>query len=125
LVARRVATAKTDDARAIGLGFLGPSDVQKPPSRAAGLFIAQARERSITESITAVGYVFYAWPRQVADFYDMRVRKNFEFGQRFAGVGGMADLVGLQREYVRDTLLDYASSVYEGGGLRHLGSHHR
>jgi hypothetical protein len=95
LVARRVATAKTDDARAIGLGFLGPSDVQKPPSRAAGLFIAQARERWITESFTAVGYVFYA------------------------------DLVGLQREYVRDTLLDYASSVYEGGGLRHLGSHHR
>ena len=28
----------------------------------------------------------------------------------------MADLVGLHREYVRDTLLDYASSVYEMAG---------
>src|SRR5512132_725347 len=69
--------------------------------------------------VVAANYVD-AWQRQVADFYRMRVRKNFEFARSFAGAGGMDELVGLQCEYVRDTLLDYASSVYTmaGFGLR-------
>jgi hypothetical protein len=68
--------------------------------------------------VVAAGFYVYAWQRQVTDFYGMRLRKNFEFGRRFAEVDGIADLVGLQREYVRDTLLDYASSAMTGFGLR-------
>jgi hypothetical protein len=61
--------------------------------------------------------------RQVADFYGMRLRKNFEFGRRFSEVDSITDLLGLQREYVGGTLLDYASSFYEmaGFGLRGRG----
>jgi hypothetical protein len=61
--------------------------------------------------IAADRYV-YAGPRQVAQFYGMRVRKNIEFGRRFAEVEGIADLIGLQHEYVRDMLLDYSSSFW-------------
>jgi hypothetical protein len=68
--------------------------------------------------VVAAGFYVYAWQRQATDFYGMRLRKNFEFGRRFAEVDGIADLVGLQREYVRDTLLDYASSAMTGFGLR-------
>ena len=60
--------------------------------------------------VAAAGFYVYAWPRQVTDFYGMRLRKNVEFGRRLAEVDGIADLIGLQREYVRGTLLDYLSS---------------
>jgi hypothetical protein len=70
--------------------------------------------------VVAAGFYVYAWQRQVVDFYGMRLRKNVEFGRRFAEVEGIADLIGLQREYMRGTLLDYASSFYQmaGFGLR-------
>lgn len=50
----------------------------------------------------------------------MRLHKNVAFGRRLTEVSGIADLVGVQREYVRDMLLDYASGVYGmvGFGLR-------
>jgi hypothetical protein len=78
--------------------------------------------RSLSQSgdvITAGSYV-YAWQRQVVDFYGMRLRKNFEFSRRFAGAARIGELIGLQHEYVRDTLIDYTSSVYTmaGFGLR-------
>ena len=62
-----------------------------------------------------------AGPRQVADFYAMRLRKNVEFGRRFAEVDGIADLIGLQHEYVRDMLLDYASSFWSFSGMAGFG----
>jgi hypothetical protein len=71
--------------------------------------------------VVAASYVD-AWRRQVADFYSMRLRKNFELGRRFAGAGGTAEVVGLQCEYVRDTLLDYALSVYDMAGLGFRGA---
>ena len=78
--------------------------------------------RSLSDSgdvITAGSYV-YAWQRQVVDFYGMRLRKNFEFSRRFAGAARIGELIGLQHEYMRDTLIDYTSSVYTmaGFGLR-------
>jgi hypothetical protein len=60
--------------------------------------------------VVSAGFYIYAWQRQVVDFYGMRLRKNVEFGRRLAEADGIADLIGLQREYVRGTLLDYASS---------------
>jgi hypothetical protein len=68
----------------------------------------------------AGGRYVQAWQRQVADFYGMRLRKNVEFGRRFVEVEDIADLIGLQREYLRDIVLDYASSFYQmaGFGLR-------
>lgn len=75
--------------------------------------------RSFSDSgdvITAGGYVC-AWQRQVVDFYGMRLRKNFEFGRRFAGAARIGELIGLQQEYVRDMLIDYASSVYAMAGF--------
>ena len=68
----------------------------------------------------AGGRYVQAWQRQVADFYGMRLRKNVEFGRRFVEVEDIADLMGLQREYLRDIVLDYASSFYQmaGFGLR-------
>ncbi len=60
--------------------------------------------------VAADGFYVYAWQRQVVDFYGMRLRKNVEFGRRLAEADGIADLIGAQREYVRDTLLDYLSS---------------
>jgi hypothetical protein len=74
--------------------------------------------------VIAGGHYVYAWQRQVADFYGMRLRKNFEFGRRFAAAGDIADVVGLQCEYVRDTLLDYASSVYQMAGFGLRGARH-
>jgi hypothetical protein len=71
------------------------------------------------QALSAGGDV-YARQRQVANFYGMRLRRNVEFGRRFAEVNGIADLFGLQRKYVSDMLLDYASnfcSLY-GFGLR-------
>src|SRR5512132_2148127 len=44
------------------------------------------------EVVTGGPYV-YAWQRQLADFYGMRLRKNFEFGRRFAAAGDIADAV--------------------------------
>src|SRR5512147_919038 len=70
------------------------------------------------------GHYVYAWRRQVADLYGMRLRKNFEFGGRFAAAGDIADVVGLQCEYVRDTLLDYASSFYAMAGIGFRGARH-
>jgi hypothetical protein len=71
----------------------------------------------------AAGRYVYAGPRQVADFYAMRLRKNVEFGRRFAEVDGIADLIGLQHEYVRDMLLDYASSFWSFSGMAGFGFH--
>ncbi len=91
-----------------------------------GTFVAKAEEigkntgalgrkvRSITDGdgLTAVSYVD-AWQRQVARFYGMRLRKNYEFAGQVAKTGSVVDLVGLQCAYVRDMLADYASSVRE------------
>lgn len=63
--------------------------------------------------VAAISPYVYAWQQHVAEFYGIRLRRNFEFGRRFTKVGGIADLVGLQHEYVRDTLLDYASGFCE------------
>ena len=70
--------------------------------------------------VAAAGFYVYAWPRQVTDFYGMRLRKNVEFGRRLAEADGIADVIGAQGEYVRGTLLDYASSFRSlyGFGLR-------
>jgi hypothetical protein len=73
------------------------------------------------EVVTGSHYV-YAWQRKV--FYGMRLRKNFEFGRRFAAAGDIADVVGLQCEYMRDTLLDYASSFYAMAGIGFRGARH-
>ncbi|MGZ9083724.1 MAG: hypothetical protein ACXW3U_16755, partial [Rhodoplanes sp.] len=51
-----------------------------------------------------------AWQQRVVGFYGMRLRKNVELGRSLAEVEGIADFVGLQRKYVSDMLLDYASS---------------
>jgi hypothetical protein len=74
--------------------------------------------------VVAGGHYFDAWQRQVAGFYGMRLRKNFEFAGRFAAAGEIADVVGLQCEYVRDTLLDYASSFYSMAGIGFRGARH-
>jgi hypothetical protein len=60
--------------------------------------------------VAAAGFAVYAWQRQVADFYGMRLRKNVEFGRRLSEADGIADVIGAQGEYVRATLLDYVSS---------------
>jgi hypothetical protein len=75
--------------------------------------------RSFSDSgdvITAGGSI-YTLQRQVVDFYGMRLHKNFEFGRRFAGAARIGELIGLQQEYVRDMLIDYASSVYAMAGF--------
>ena len=81
---------------------------------------AQRRVGTFDANAQADRYVS-AWPRQVAGFYGRRLRKNVEFGRRFAEVEGIADLLGLQREYVNDMLLDYASSFWSFYGLAGLG----
>lgn len=81
---------------------------------------AQRRVGTFDANAQADRYVS-AWPRQVAGFYGRRLRKNVEFGRRFAEVEGIADLLGLQREYVNDMLLDYASSFWSFYGLAGFG----
>jgi hypothetical protein len=77
----------------------------------------KVRALSDSGQVVTAGRYVDAWQRQVTDFYGMRLRKNLEFGRRFAGAAGIADLIGLQHEYVRDMLLDYASSVYQMAGF--------
>jgi hypothetical protein len=84
----------------------------------------KVRALSDSGQVVAAGDYVYAWQRQVAGFYGMRLRKNFEFAGRFAAAGGIAEVVGLQREYMRDTLLDYASSVYQMAGFGLRGARH-
>jgi hypothetical protein len=94
-----------------------------------GTFEAKAEERGknaetlgrniqgLSDTGHLAGFYIYAWQRQVAGFYGMRLRKNVEFGRRLAEVDGIADLIGAQREYVRDMLLDYASGFCSLYGL--------
>lgn len=94
------------------------------PGRNAEALGRKVRTFSDGGQVVAAGHYFDAWQRQVAGFYGMRLRKNFEFAGRFATAGGMADVVGLQCEYVRDMLLDYTSSVYQMAGFGLRGARH-
>jgi hypothetical protein len=87
------------------------------PGRNAEALGRKVRTFSDSGQVVTAGRYVDAWQRQVTDFYGMRLRKNLEFGRRFAGAAGIADLIGLQHEYVRDMLLDYASSVYQMAGF--------
>jgi hypothetical protein len=74
----------------------------------------QALDRNI-QALNDVGQLatagrYVAWQQRVAGFYGMRLRKNVEFGRSLAEAQGFPDLLGLQRKYVSDMLLDYASS---------------
>jgi hypothetical protein len=87
------------------------------PGRNTEALGRKVRTFSDSGQVVTAGRYVDAWQRQVTDFYGMRLRKNLEFGRRFAGAAGIADLIGLQHEYVRDMLLDYASSVYQMAGF--------
>lgn len=69
----------------------------------------------------AGGRYVYGWQQQIVGFYGMRLRKNVEFGRRFAEAEGIAGLVGLQREYVSDMLHDYAANFWSFYGLAGFG----
>lgn len=113
------------DAKAeeIGNKADAPAAIDKKPGEnheqgRVGKFSAKAEELDGKEQTH--GFCVYGWQRQLVDFYGMRLRKNVEFGRRLAEADGIADLIGAQGEYVRRTLLDYASSFCSlyGFGLR-------
>jgi hypothetical protein len=111
------------------LGGDGKEPRQDRDAGRVGAFEAEAEERGknaealgrniqgLSDTGHLAGFYIAAWQRQVAGFYGMRLRKNIEFGRRLAEADGIPDLIGAQREYVRDMLLDYASGFCSLYGL--------